>query len=218
MANSLITPASRGGEDFQPIPAGQYVAKCVGMVDIGTQTVTSKQFGTSQKRQIILSFEIVSDIAGNTVRREDGQHFSINQTFTWSLHQNAALRAFLDSWRGRPFTDAEAQGFDIAKLKGQGALLQIVHNPSGDRTYANIGSIMSWAKPVQGENEEFLFSIADAGDIQNVFPKLPQWMQEKIRQAPEWAQAGGQQTLADVGEQVFGVQAEPDINISDVQF
>jgi len=62
------------------------------------------------------------------------------------LHEKSALRKDLESWRGKKFTRDEEMGFDIERLIGVNCLLNITHNEVGDRTYANIVSIMPLAK------------------------------------------------------------------------
>ena len=85
-----------------------------------------------------------------------------------SLSEKANLRKDLESWRGKAFTAEELKGFDIEKLIGVNAMASIIHNQSGDRTYANISSIsklMKGLQPMATENKR----------------TLPEWI-DKLRQ------------------------------------
>lgn len=182
----MAIKASTGGSgDFELVPAGVYLARCYQMVDIGTQTILSQKYGKQSKRQVILYWELLQDDDGKDFFMEDGKRvFSTSQLYTLSMNKKARLRADLDSWRGVPFTEEEADGFDITKLLDKFCKLQIVHNKSGDKTYANVSSIMSTKKTAPAVNPVVEFSV-DEPDMK-AFEGLPQWLQDKIKESAEW--------------------------------
>lgn len=120
-------------------PEGQHLAICVDVADLGLVETT---YNGEKKMQhkVRLVFELAT-------AKKDGSRFVIGERFTASLHEKAALRKFLQSWRGRAFTPDELKRFDTETLIGANAIVQIVHNTKGDRTYDNIDAIM---KPVRG--------------------------------------------------------------------
>lgn len=183
----IKAPASAGG-DFEIAPEGVFLARCYKMVDIGTQTETG-QYGTKQNRKIYLYWELLADDDGEEVRMEGGQPFSIFNSYKLSMHQKANLRKHLDSWRGKKFSEEEAADFDLTKLLGAFCKLQISHSQSkdGTKTYANIEAIMTTKKKVDGVNEISSFSIENPD--MDVFNDLPQWLQDKVEDAPEWQDA-----------------------------
>lgn len=180
----IKAPASSGG-DFEIAPEGVFLARCYKMVDVGTQTETG-QFGTKENRKIYLYWELLQDDDGEEVRMEDGQPFSIFNSYKLSMHPKANLRKHLDSWRGRKFTEEEAADFDITALLDKFCKLQITHSTSkdGQKTYANIEGIMTTKKKVDGVNEISSFSIENPD--MDMFNDLPEWLQAKIEDAPEW--------------------------------
>ena len=197
----LVKPiiASAGNTtEFELVPAGVYLARCYKMIDIGTQQVASKKFGTKEIRQVILSWELLQDDDGGKVAMEDGRPFSISKTYTLSMNSKANLRKDLDSWRGVPFKDEEAEGFDITKLLDKFCKLQVVHNISDDKTYANLGTIMNTKKAVDGVNEIAGFSISDPDMA--VFATLPEWLQTKIKESNEWTDDNGDDVYAAPGQ------------------
>lgn len=181
----IKAPASAGG-DFEIAPEGVFLARCYKMVDVGTQTETG-QFGTKENRKIYLYWELLQTADGDEVKMENGdQPFSIFNSYKLSMHPKANLRKHLDAWRGKKFTEEEASDFDVTKLLDKFCLLQITHSTSkdGQKTYANIDAIMSTKKTAPGVNEISSFNIENPD--MDVFNALPEWLQAKIEDAPEW--------------------------------
>lgn len=121
-------------KDFTPAPPGVHQGVCVDVIDKGVLEVV---YGGKTKKQhkVTLAWQI--DEA-----REDGKRFVVYKRYTASLHEKATLRKDLESWRGKPFTREEEMGFDVESIIGANAQLNIQHNVSGDKTYANVVAIM----------------------------------------------------------------------------
>src|SRR6478736_36525 len=184
---------SKGGEDFAPIPAGVHQGVCYGVVDIGTQPSKNPQFAA--KRKIVLLFELPHERADFGERKNQPRGSSV--TLTQSLNEKAVLRKMLKSWRGRDFSPEELKGFDPKVLVGINCQLNIVHESKGDKTYANITSIMPLGKgmaKVAQENKPLYFSLDDQDLTSVKFPEnMPKWMQEKITFCEEVMAATGVQ-------------------------
>ena len=67
--------------------------------------------------------------------------------YTLSLHENAALRRDLQSWRGRAFTETELAGFDLKTVLGVPCMITLVHSPDGK--YANIQAVAGLPKGME---------------------------------------------------------------------
>lgn len=179
---SLIISASSGGNfpERKPLEAGAYAAVCDMIVDCGVQASPGGQF--APKRTVMLRFQIPSERVEIT---KDGQTKSlpavISRTLGLSLNEKATLRQLLQSWRGKAFTPEELKRFDLANVLGKPAFINVTHSVKGDRTYANLTSIMPLPKGMPApvlEGETLVYSI-DAPDPA-VFDKLPAWVQDKI--------------------------------------
>ena len=141
----IIAKATGGGGDFLPCPAGTHAAVCVDVVDLGILEVNFGGKGKKQhKIRIVWQVEEV---------RADNKPHQASKRYTLSLHEKAALRKDLESWRGRPFTAQELEGFDVEQVIGIAALLNVIQETKDGKTYANIASIMrlpkSMAAPTQ---------------------------------------------------------------------
>jgi hypothetical protein len=138
---SMALLARDEGKTFTPAPAGVYNAVCVDVVDKGMQP---SQFGI--KHKIVIVWEI------------DEQHpsfdrrFTVNRQYTLSLNEKATLSKDLESWRGKPFTKEEREGFDVERLIGAPCMVNIAHKTENGNTYANVISITPVPKGMQRLN------------------------------------------------------------------
>jgi hypothetical protein len=131
-------PAKAGG-DFEIAPAGNHVAICNAIVDLGMQKGTAMY--PAPKHQIYVRFELPGETVTYTKDgREMSGPMSIGRRFTASMSGKANLRKFVESWFGKPFpNDDAAADFDLKVLLGRKCLLNVTHNEKpGGKTYANI--------------------------------------------------------------------------------
>lgn len=176
--------------ETEPVPEGVHVGCCYLVSDLGHQL--SEKYGT-EKRAVVIGFELPE--IRITVER-DGQPKDLpraaSRRFTLSLGEKAELRKFLQSWRGKSFTEQELQGFDLKNLLGAPALVQIVHEHKPDgRTVARIASVMALPKGTprpKPENEPQWFSFEECDPTKPfTFPaNLPEWIVKTLEQSREW--------------------------------
>jgi hypothetical protein len=125
-----ITATDKGGKDFKKVPPGCHFAICNMVVDLGVQRTTYKGQAKTQ-HQVYLRWEIPDE---RTTWEKDGKEqegpCSIGSTYTLSLSEKAKLRAVLENWRGRPFTDDELKGFDITNVAGKCCQVMVQHETS----------------------------------------------------------------------------------------
>jgi hypothetical protein len=179
---AIIASAKGSSIAREPIPAGAYAARCYSIVDLGTREEVI-QGNAKVLRKVRVTFELPTE--RRVFNEEKGeQPCVISKEFNLVLSEKSTLRAFLRSWRGKDFTEAEAKAFDVAKLIGAPCLLNIIHvagkaNPS--RMYDEISSVSPLPKgmvcPPQ-ENPSFEFSL-DEYD-QAAFDSLPNFLKEKV--------------------------------------
>ena len=113
----MAIPSSRKegtGKDWEKIPEGSHIARCVTVVDIGVQETP-----WGDKEQVYLGFEV----PGFRVEweKDDEKHEGpglIGVTWTNNLYEEANLGMNLISWRGRKFTEEEEKMFDLSNLLG----------------------------------------------------------------------------------------------------
>jgi hypothetical protein len=101
------------------------------------------------------------------------------------LSEGANLRRDLESWRGKKFTDAELEGFDVAKVLGAHAQINVAQSEKNGKTYANIMSIVPWPKGTPAPDvvsEKLYFDMDDPGR-DHVLAKLPEWVQKRVKES-----------------------------------
>lgn len=177
----LVARDSGSGSDFEPAPQGTHVARCVRVIDLGTQQ-GSPTF-PNPKHKVLIGWELPEEkheYEGETVP------MLVQRRYTLSLHENATLRHDLESWRGRKFTDEELEGFDLAKVAGVACMVTVTH--SADGKYANVNAVTAPPKSVQvpaAVNPVIYYALEDGAS--EAFSMFSEGLQATIRRAPEWA-------------------------------
>ena len=121
-------------KSYAPAPAGVHQAVCVDVIDKGILEVTYAG-KTKKQHKVSLAWQIDET-------RDDGKRHLVFKRYTASLNEKATLRKDLESWRGKVFTRDEEMGFDVESVIGANCLLNVQHNTSGDKTYANVVAVM----------------------------------------------------------------------------
>ena len=128
---------AKAGESrsFVPCPPGLHQGVCCDVVDLG---MVKTQFGDGEaklKHMVRIVWQVDHAM-------EDGKRFTVQRRYTLSLHEKAALRHDLESWRGKPFTFDELAGFDLERLIGVNGQLNVMHQTRDGETYANVQGIV----------------------------------------------------------------------------
>lgn len=200
------------------IPAGNYVARCYQMIEIGT--VKENVMGEEKTlTKVRIGWELPTEL--KVFKEENGEHpLVISKEFTLSMHEKSNLRAVLKSWRGRDFTEAEAKCFDITKLLGVPCMLNIIHEPSKSdpsKIYQQISGITPISKgyPMPEQiNKTFVLSY-DNFDYDK-FNSLPDFIKAKMQGSEEYKklQAPHEESISTVTSDFL---SEPN-NIDNIQF
>lgn len=174
---------------YPPLEAGSYAARCYGIVVTGTEY--SQMFDKLSTGVTIL-WELPTELVEGT--DEHGQPIrhprALSQSYTLSLSPKSKLRAVLENWRGKAFTDEELRAFDISKLIGAPCLLNVLQDQKGDGTIYN--KVMGVARVPKGMNVDELynktieFDIRDTNTPLSAVDALPEWLQKRIKQSDEY--------------------------------
>lgn len=179
--------ATNEGKKFEPIEAGNYVARCYSMIHIGTieETIQGKKKHLNKVR---IAWELPTEM--KVYKEENGEQPAvISKEFTLSMNEKSTLRAFLKNWRGKDFSDDEAKSFDITVLLGLPCMLNITHKPKADGSaiYAEIGNVSAMPKgmvcPPQ-INDIFELNYDDFDTA--VFATLPEYIRKKMEASLEY--------------------------------
>lgn len=204
----MQAPVGGGGNFEKYLPDEKpHAARLVWLILTGT--VKSVYKGEDKEaKKIIFGFELPSTLLPESHSRK-GEPAFISETHNYFMSENANMRKFIQQWRGEDFTDEEAKVFDISKMLGAPAVVDIIHKSDKKDPkiiYANIESIKSVKKhakmlaehgikfdvPPQ-VNPTIYFNVdwlnmdkqtAEYGMVQ--FATIPDYYQKKIMESPEW--------------------------------
>ena len=190
-----LTIEKGAGVEFEQVPEGTYVARCFRVIDLGTQE-TSYMGEPKKQKKVMLSWEILGLPGGGDPPKftieEDGKQvekvFTVHKRYTASLNENSHLFKDLTSWRGKKFTQEELLGFDLKNVLGTYCMLQVVHEESGDRTFANVNAIMKTTEKPEPVLENVHFDLDEPDH--NVYEALSDSIKQTIAKSPEWNNQG----------------------------
>lgn len=176
-----LTASDSGGGSFTPAPEGTHVARCIRVIDLGTQP--GSQAFPASKHRVLFFWELPMELE----KMSDGPDMPqlVVKRYTLSLHEKAGLRHDLESWRGRQFTSEELKGFQLKKVLGAPCMVTVVHSQDGK--FANLNAVTACPKGMdvpEAVNPLVYYEIEDGAS--NVFAGFSDKMQATIRSAPEW--------------------------------
>jgi len=127
--------ARRPTRTFAQAPEGLFAACCVDVQNLG---LVQGAYGPKHKVRLVWQLDLTT---------EEGRRYEVARVYTLSLHERAALRKDLESWRGRAFTEKELDGFDLERLLTVNCQIQVVQRLGDDGTvYANVATVIPPAK------------------------------------------------------------------------
>lgn len=174
-----------------PVEPGVYMAVCVGVIDLGEQySEKFKNYANKLKFVWALPSETI-EIEGKTEERQ------LSKEFTFSVNKKGNLRAFLESWNSKTYSDDEFAELDVFDQLGKPCQLQVVLNDTGE--YSNVANLMPLPKgmPAPVSNTAFVTWDMDAWD-DAVFEKLPEWTQEQIKKSTQYQKEHAPDTTIEV--------------------
>lgn len=195
--------AKDNGQKREPIPVGNYVARCYQMIEIGT--VSEVIQGTPKiLHKVRIGWELPEELR---VFGDKEQPLVISKEYTLSMNEKSNLRKDLKSWRGKDFTPEEARGFDITKLLGVPCMLNIIHKASktdASKLYEEISAISSPPKSVVCPKQFFPTQVLSFDNFDwELFNSLPDFIADKIKSSLEY-------------EELIKKQNEPHVDASGV--
>ena len=183
-------------KEFEALPEGQHLGVCYKIIDQGSRNETyprdaePNSDNTKKRKTLSVTWEIPEQ------KMSDGRPMSISKTYTASLNENATLYKDLVTWRGKSFTKEELDGFDLDKMIGAPANLEIEHNANVNARVkaifkpdefkktetVNAGIIFDldvYCEEFSGDSTEQTKAMCD------IYDGLPEWQQNLIEESFE---------------------------------
>lgn len=172
-----------GGGDFEQPPIGTHVARCVKLIDIGTQK-GEYQGKATFKRQVIIGWELPNELM--TTGDYAGKPFTVSKFYTASLSEKSNLRADLKNWRGRDFTEQELAGFDSKNIMGKPCMLSLTENDKGKTRVTGVMALPKGTQVPDKINPTVYLSLEPSEFDQAVFESISDGIKKMIVLSPEY--------------------------------
>ena len=185
-----------------PVAPGVYMAVCVGVVDLGEQySELYKNYSNKVKFVWALPGELM-EVDGKLEERQLSREFSVATKAT------SKLRSFLSSWNSKSYSDEEYLELDIMGQVGKPAMINVIHNETGE--YANVDSIMPIPNgvPVPTSKTELFTWDMDKWD-DAALGKLPAFIQEQIKKSTQYQKEHAPVTTVEVKTPDEAAQTAP---------
>ena len=185
----MAIKSKSSSEPRELIEAGMHIARAYQMLEIGTneENILGK---TKRLCKVRIGWELPECL--RVFNEEKGeQPCVISKEYTLSMNEKANLRKDLESWRGKKWSDQEANDFDITKLVGAPCLLNITHKASkdGSRFYEEISSITPLMKGQVCPPAVNPAQILEYDNFnEELFNSLPDFIKDKIKSSEEYQQ------------------------------
>lgn len=186
--NASKKEAPKGG-NFQPIEAGNYIARLVQVVDLGVQAQRPyKGEAKPPVQEVMLTYELCSEF----LKDEDGN--DIEDKPRWisermPFHSMQADRA-KSTARIKALDPSNQFNGDLAKMVGRAVTVTVVQSPSKKdptKIYSNVGNVTPAMKGIpvpELVNPSKVFDLTEP-DLE-IFGSLPDWIQETIKENLEY--------------------------------
>ena len=183
-------------KEFEALPEGNHLGVCYKIIDQGSRNETyprdaePNSENTKKRKTINVTWEVPEQ------KMADGRPMSISKTYTASLNENATLYKDLVTWRGKSFTKEELEGFDLEKMIGAPADLEVEHSKDGKARIKAIFKPDNFKKTAT-INAGIIFDLDiycqefsdDSTDetkaMCDIFDGLPEWQQNLIEESFE---------------------------------
>lgn len=173
-----LTVNGESAPSIAPVEEGTHLGVCSMLIDLGMQY--SEVYKKSQ-RKVLIGWELPDE----TIEIDGEQKPRVlSKRYTANLSEKSNLRKDLASWRGRDFTPDELKAFDLKNIVGASCLLTIIHSKNGEKTYANIQSVVKLPKGMakQALSEPPVVFDLDTDPLERV-EDLPAWIAELIKKS-----------------------------------
>jgi hypothetical protein len=117
-------------------PAGNRVAVCIAVIDLGTQERGAYNGESLDPvRQVYIAWEL-----SKCLKSGSKEPHVIGERYTLSFHKMAKLVKTLESWRGKDF--APEQDIDLTAILGKPCYINVIHKDAGeDKVYVVIKGV-----------------------------------------------------------------------------
>lgn len=177
--------AKDDGGGFDEVPAGTYIARCFGLILLGT---TYDEKYKKSRTSILVQFELPTELIESQDPKLNGMPRGLGRFYTLSLGEKSNLRADLEAWRKKPFTKEELDGFDLKNILGAPCMLTVTHNEKGKAQIKAVSAIPAGTNIVPQINPTRYFDMEDFSK----WEEIPEGIRKMIKKSDEYRNLYGE--------------------------
>lgn len=180
-SESMKWKESGSGESHNPPPLGTHLARCIRLIDVGTQT-DEYEGKVRSKRKVIIGWELPNE----PNPEDEGKPFIATQFYVQSLHEKAKLRKHLAAWRGRDFTPEELNGFDAKNILEKPCIVNITQSETKKHVVGAVTGLMKGQTVPPKVHPVVFFSLEPGEFDQKLYDSFSDAMKAMIAKSPEY--------------------------------
>jgi len=175
------------GSSFEPAPAGTHVARCVGLIQLGTQTTEYQGKEGKPRRKIMLLWELPNEL--REFNEDEGQKpFIVSHIYSLVINDKATWTIHIESWLNKKID----KYFNPLTLLGLPCTLTIQHKSATSDPSKIRGKVTGITGLTKEQTcpdritpiKKLLFEEWDQG----LFEEQSEWIQNTIMQSKEYKQ------------------------------
>lgn len=169
------------GDSFEQAPEGTHLAVCTGIVDLGTQH-EEYQGKARDVHQMMIMWELVDEAMSN------GERFGVMRSYTWSVHEKAALRKDLEAWRGAAFKESDFGdgGFEIKNVLGKSCLVMVGRTSTDKAKVVGVAAKPKGMPSPTPSREPIYLWLSPEEFSEEHFDALSDFWKGKVKASPEY--------------------------------
>lgn len=188
-----IKLTSGGSKTFEAAPEGSYVGTIFKIIDRGTQPKMFKGKHTGDARQLMINYEL-RDLTNDSNVSSNGEPFTISSIVNISVSSRSTFIKVVKAALGLneyKRVVAENEEIKIEDLIGKSIFLDVKHNVSGEKTYANVDNqSISQVQPgvviPELSNKKVYFSLEENEFNPEIYSSLSDSLKDIISKSPEY--------------------------------
>jgi len=206
---SGLVAKKNSGSGYQNPPAGVHLARCIELIDLGTQTPDNPQYNPSRK--LLIRWELpdtkyqIKDDQGNV---KEEKPFIVQAEYTLSLGDKSKLKPMLESWRGKAFSAEELEAFEVSILLDIPCQLNLTEKISkNDNKYMIVAAVMPIKMGTDIPKRVYELKKFDIDSFdQAIFDTFSEFVQTKIKASEEYAMKGSANAAQPTQETATGTE------------
>jgi len=182
--------------NYLPAPAGNHLARCVGLIALGTHRGEYKGKIGEPRKKIMMTWELPEAL--HVFNEDEGeQPFLVSRIYSLVISDKATYTQHMQGWTGGRIN----RDFNPLQMVGKPCQLSIIHKQSADnpeRVRSRVSTIMGLTKNQPCPERINPISVLTFGKWdESLFNEQSDWIKKTIEASPEYKAMKGDKVTGD---------------------